>query len=321
MHLRDWDAIHFPAWPVDFTVDRIHQRLLALAMRAQGLERIPFVWFWPEGYTCCTLITHDVETTSGRDFCSQLMDLDESFGVRSAFQIVPEGRYPLPNGFLDSISTRGFEVNVHDLNHDGRLYTDHKEFLRRAKRINSYVRGFGAQGFRAGNLYRNADWFDALEVSYDMSLPNVGHLDPQRGGCCTVMPFFVGNIVELPLTCTQDYILFHILSSHTTELWKEQIALLSANHGLISFIVHPDYIIEPKAQSTYKALLSYLGELRVSGHIWAPLPRDVAAWWRLRSRMQLVQVNGEWQVEGPAKEKARVGYALLAGETVTYEVA
>ena len=321
MHLRNWDAIRFPAWPVDFTVDRIHQKLLALAMRAQGLEKVPFIWFWPDNFRSCAIITHDVEESPGRDFCGQLMDLDESFGFYSSFQVVPESRYPVPKSYLKSIVSRGFEVNVHDLKHDGRLYADHEEFLRRAERINYYIRDFKAEGFRSGILYRNADWFGAFEFSYDMSIPNVAHLDPQRGGCCTVMPYFIGKIVELPLTCTQDYVLFQLLRNHSLDLWKEQIALIKANHGLISLIVHPDYIIEPKALSTYKALLSYLAELRTGGQMWTPLPRDVAAWWRQRSQMELVHDNGEWRVEGPGKERARVGYASLAGEEVTYGLA
>jgi len=90
IHLRDWDTIRFPTWPVDFTVDRIHQKLLALAMRAEGLERVPFIWFWPDNYGSCAILTHDVEGLPGRDFCGHLMDLDESFGFHSSFQIVPE---------------------------------------------------------------------------------------------------------------------------------------------------------------------------------------------------------------------------------------
>jgi len=321
IHLRGWDKIRFPAWPVDCTVERIHQKLLALAMRAEGLQEIPFIWFWPEGFRGCAILTHDVEDPGGQDFCPQLMDLDESFGFRSSFQVVPEKRYRVPRSFLDNIVSRGFEVNVHDLNHDGRLYADHEEFLRRAKRINHYVREFGAQGFRSGVMYRNADWYDAFEFSYDMSIPNVAHLDPQRGGCCTVMPHFIGKIVELPLTCTQDYTLFNILGDFSLELWKRQIALVNAEHGLISFVVHPDYVIDPKAQATYKMLLGYLAELRATEQIWTPLPRDVAQWWRQRSRMELVCERGAWRVEGPGKERARVAYASLAGDTVNYSLA
>jgi hypothetical protein len=321
IHLQGWDKISFPSWPADSTVDRIHRKLLALVMRAKGTERVPFIWFWPEGFLSCAIMTHDVEDPSGRDFCARLMDLDESFGIRSAFQLVPENRYAVSESFRDSITSRGFEVNVHDLKHDGRLYADHAEFMRRAKRINDYAREYGAQGFRSGILYRNADWYDAFEFSYDMSLPNVAHLDPQRGGCCTVMPFFIGNIVELPLTCTQDYTLFHILGDYSIELWKKQIALVRENHGLISFLVHPDYVMERRAQETYKDLLGHLAQLRAEDGIWTALPRDVANWWRERSQMRLVYEDGNWRVEGPGKERARVAYASLAGDEVTYRLA
>ncbi len=211
IHLRGWENISFPAWPVDTTVERIHKKLLALSMRARGLDRVPFIWFWPSGFSSCMIMTHDVEDHVGKAYCGKLMDLDESSGIRSSFQIVPENRYDVSPDFLSSIKSRGFEVNVHDLKHDGRLYAEREEFLRRAARINEYVVKFGAEGFRSGILYRNADWYDAFKFSYDMSIPNVGHLDPQRGGCCTIMPYFIGDIVELPLTCTQDYTLFQIL--------------------------------------------------------------------------------------------------------------
>jgi hypothetical protein len=320
VRLRDWQDIGFPAWPVDTTVDRIHRKLLALQLQAPGLEKIPFIWFWPDGLSSCAIITHDVEAEDGRDFCSQLMDIDDSFGLRSAFQVVPENRYSVSASFLESITTRGFEVNVHDLKHDGRLYADHAEFLRRAKRINNYARQFGAQGFRSGILYRNADWYDAFDFSYDMSLPNVAHLDPQRGGCCTVMPFFIGKIIELPVTCTQDYTLFQILGDYSLDLWKRQIELVREKNGLISFIVHPDYVIEPGAQETYKALLEYLARLRANNDIWCALPRDVADWWRQRSQMELVNEDGQWHIVGPGHEHARVAFASLEGDTVTYSL-
>lgn len=318
LHLRGWDKIPFPKWPVDFTVERIHQKLMLLAMRARNIDKMPFVWFWPEGYKSCAILTHDVEETSGRDFCSQLMDIDESFGFRSSFQVVPENRYSVPKSFLDSIVNRGFEVNVHDLKHDGRLFIVHEEFLRRAKEINRYAKQFRARGFRSGVLYRNADWFDSLEFLYDMSIPNVAHLDPQRGGCCTVMPYFIQNLVELPVTCTQDYTLFYILGAQSIDLWKQQIGLLTANNGLISVIIHPDYVIEPKVQKLYRALLGYLAELRTSGEIWSPLPVEVAEWWRQRSLMKVVSDGSGWRIEGPGMERAKLAFASRAGDTLTY---
>lgn len=318
MRLRGWNDLYFPAWPVDSTVERVHQKLLALSLTARGLKETPFVWFWPEGFPSCAIMTHDVETSSGRDFCSRLMDIDDAFGVKSSFQLVPEKRYSIPQGFPESIRDKGFEINIQDLNHDGHLFANHSEFLRRAERINGYARRYGAQGFRSAVLYRNTDWYDALEFSYDMSVPNVAHLDPQRGGCCTVMPYFIGRILELPTTTTQDYTLFHILDDYSIQLWKRQVGLIIKQHGLVSFIAHPDYLIPKRARATYVALLEYLSQLRSEGKIWMALPREVNAWWRERSQMKLVCEGGKWRVEGPGSERARIAYATLDGDRVAY---
>ncbi len=98
---------------------------------------------------------------------------------------------------------------MHGLNHDGNMFRDRATFVQQAAKMNRYVREFEAFGFRSGCLYSNIYWFAELDVSYDMSVPNVAHLEPQRGGCCTVFPYFIGNILELPLTTSQDYTLFH----------------------------------------------------------------------------------------------------------------
>jgi hypothetical protein len=319
--LADWQSIVFPHWPVDRTVEQIHETMLRLCVQANKKENVPFIWFWPEGLSSCAVMTHDVEAVKGRDFCPTLMDVDESFGIKSSFQLVPEERYPLSRPFIDSIRARGFEVNVHDLNHDGRLFANEAEFFSRARRINQYGRAFGAHGFRSGALYRNLAWFGALEFSYDMSVPNTAHLDPQRGGCCTVMPYFIGNILELPVTTTQDYSLFYILNQYSIDLWKRQITQITEKHGMASFIIHPDYVVEPRTQNTYKSLLAYLADLRSKGKTWIALPREVNQWWRARSQMKLVRKGNNWVIEGPGKDKARVAYAALEGRRLVYELA
>jgi hypothetical protein len=143
-------------------------------------------------------------------FTFQLMDLDDSYGFKASFQIIPEKRYEVPDDYVCEIRSRESEFNFHDLNHDGRLYRKRQEFVRRAARINSYVRRYDAWGFRAGSMYRNQDWYDVFEFSYDMSVPNVAHQDPLRGGCCTVMPDFVRKIVELTVTTAGLYALSHL---------------------------------------------------------------------------------------------------------------
>lgn len=318
--LRGWEKIRFPHWPVDPTVEYLMERVLALMLGSQQIASVPFIWFWPDGAPSCAVMTHDVEGAAGRDFCGELMNLDDGFAIKASFQIIPEMDHGARTEFLDAFRARGFEINVHDLYHDGALFQDEQEFARRAKRINQYVKEFNAEGFRSGAMYRNQDWYRAFEFSYDMSVPNVAHLEPQRGGCCTVMPYFIGKILELPLTTIQDYSLFHILGDYSINLWKEQIDLIMGRNGLASFITHPDYLREKRAQDVYLDLLSHLTKLRDQKQLWCALPRDVNRWWRNRHQMRLVHSGNQWRIEGPDSERARVAYATLEGDQVVYSV-
>ncbi len=316
-----WQKRAFPRWPVDSTVDNLCENLLLLALRASGVSSLPFIWFWPNGARCCVSMTHDVETAAGRDFCGRLLDIDDSFGFKSSFQVVPEGPYSVPPAYLSEIRDRGFELCVQDLNHDGRLFDERESFLRRAARINHYAEEYGATGFRAAVLYRKPEWFSDLEFSFDMSIPNVGHLDPQRGGCCTVTPYFVGDRLELPLTTIQDYTLFHMLGERSTALWKLQLELILARNGLATFLVHPDYITGPKEQAVYMDLLAVLAALRERENIWAALPREIDVWWRARNSMSIVREDNSWRIVGAGAERAVLAFAKNVDGQLVYELA
>jgi hypothetical protein len=264
-------------------------------------------------------MTHDVETEACLDGCERLMDIDESFGIKGAFQLVPEGRYPYRPDLVDSMRKRGFEVGIQDLNHDGRLFDRKPEFLRRVSRINQYAARMKAIGFRAGALYRRPEWYSHLEFSFDMSIPNVAHLDPQPGGCCTVMPYFIGKILELPVTTAQDYTLFNILNEHSIDLWKSQIDRILAKNGLVSFIVHPDYLNSARRRAVYQELLDYLRALRSKGDLWFALPREVDAWWRRRHEMQVEKKEQSWHITGNDGERFTLAFAVDADGKLEYE--
>ncbi len=321
VYFSDWKTRPFPSWPVDFTVDNLHDEVLGLLMEASRAKKVPFIWYWPDGAPNCLVLTHDVETSAGRDFTPQLIDLDDSYGLKASFQVIPESRYEVPDEFVEEIRNRGCEFNIHDLNHDGRLYRQREEFLRRAKKINQYARRYNARGFRAGSMYRMLDWYDAYEFSYDMSLTNVAHLEPKRGGCCTVFPFFLGKILELPLTTSQDYSIFHILNDYSIDLWKKQLDLIRQRNGLMTFLTHPDYLINPRARKVYESLLGYLREMIDREKMWAALPGEVDQWWRTRSQLRLVQKGNGWEIEGSGRERARISYAVREGDRLLYEVA
>lgn len=318
--LKGWTRIPFPRWPIEDSVGSLLDRAM-MARLSNSLEsEIPFTWFWPDGASACVVMTHDVENERGLSYCEELMSLDEQFGVRAAFQLVPEGRYSVSDRVISQIRERGHEVNVHDLDHDGRLFESQSLFRERARKLNEYGRIFKSRGFRAAVMYRNQEWFDALQFAYDMSVPNVAHLEPQRGGCCTVMPYFVGNVLELPLTTIQDYSLFHILGDYSIDLWKQQIDLIMSKHGLITFNTHPDYLIPRRARAVYEELLDYLRELRARHHLWMALPADVDRWWRNRRRLEVVAAESSWIIRGEDNQRARLALASIRSDRLEYSV-
>lgn len=320
LHLSGWDKIPFPRWPVDLTVDTLMESAMILALKAQPASRIPFIWFWPDGASACGMMTHDIEGQAGLDFSNALMDIDDSYAIKSAFQLIPGGREDAWRVTAARMRQRGFEVNLHDLNHDGRLFADEETFLRQSRQINEHAREFGCDGFRSGAMYREQGWFGAFEFSYDMSVPNAAHLEPQRGGCCTVMPYFVGNILELPLTTSQDYTLFFILNDYSTTLWREQIRLICQRHGLVSVITHPDYLAGSRERDVYLDLLRHLNDLRERKGLWLTLPGEINRWWRNRHQMTLVPSGDGWRIEGPDSDRARVAYATLEHDRMVYHL-
>ncbi|HEX4996902.1 MAG TPA: hypothetical protein VFY29_01670 [Terriglobia bacterium] len=321
IYLRDWNSIPFPSWPIDRTADILLEEALSNQIRELGLQSVPFIWFWPNGHKACAIVTHDVETTEGRDFSERLMDFDDACDIKASFQIVPEKRYAVPPDYLQTIRDRGFEINVQGLDHDGNLFRNRREFLLKAARINDYAVQFGARGFRSPVLYRKSDWFQDLVFSYDMSTPNVARLEAQRGGCCTLMPYFLpGDVLELPLTLTEDYTLFHILQDYSLTLWKRQLETIVASHGLITVLAHPDYLIENRAQAAYRALLDEIARLRSDEDVWVTLPGEVDRWWRARAAMRLIRKADTYQIEGPESARARVAYATLENGRLIYDI-
>jgi hypothetical protein len=294
---------------------------LKLALQDEAVREIPFIWFWPSGAAGCVSMTHDVETELGRAFCDRLAEIDLEYGIRAAFQLIPEERYEVTDQFVEGLWGRGLEVGVHDLNHDGKLFDNRLEFERRAELINGYLRRYRAKGYRSGVLYRNTDWYQALNCSYDMSMPNVAPLDPQRGGCCTVRPYFIGKILEIPLTTVQDYTLSHVLRERSIDLWKQQIELILAKNGLVSFIVHPDYIQDADAMAVYRRLLAHLADLRKQMNLWFALPGEIDTWWRARSKMSVVREDAGWRIEGEGAGRAVLAFARLVDHQLVYELA
>lgn len=255
---------------------------------------------WPEGKQFAVVFTHDVESRRGLDQVAKLAEMEVSYGLRSSFNFIPEGTYEDPVELREWLETKGFEIGVHDLKHDGLLYDSREGFREKARRINHYLEAWGAVGFRSGFMLRQLDWIHDLNVLYDASTFDTDPFEPQPEGSQTIFPFRVEpgegergpGYVELPYTLPQDSTLFLILGEESPEIWKRKLDWIATHGGLALVNIHPDYIdFSGKRDSScypssfLKEFLDYLS-IKYKGRYWNPLAKELAVWYR-REMMSL----------------------------------
>ena len=115
---------------------------------------------------------------------------------------------------------------------------------------------WGAVGFRSPATQRNWEWMPLLGFDYDTSYPDTDPFEPQSGGCCSWLPFFNGNLVELPITLPQDHTLFVILGHQDERVWLDKTEQLRAAGGMALLITHPDYTDHGPLIAAYRRLLA-----------------------------------------------------------------
>jgi peptidoglycan/xylan/chitin deacetylase (PgdA/CDA1 family) len=267
------------AWPVEPRFAQFQWKILRQGLILSGQTEITFKYFWPDGKGFAFVPTHDVETAEGQRLVPVLADMEESLGFRSLFNFVAE-RYPLDRGLMRDLSQRGFEIGVHGLKHDGKLFNSHKRFAQRAARINKYFGEFQSVGFRSPLTHRNPAWMQMLEMDYDLSFFDTDPYEPMPGGVMSIWPFTIGRFLELPYTLPQDCTLFNIMGETSPKIWLEKIDFLEKYHGMALVIVHPDYSSRGTAYQIYE---SFLREIKERAGYWHALPREVASWWKKRT--------------------------------------
>jgi hypothetical protein len=247
---------------------------------------------WPAGRKFAFVLTHDVEGNRGVSRCLHLAQSERQLGFVSSFNFVPE-KYSLSPQVREELTRNGFEVGVHDLRHDGRLFSSEKAFLRRVKSINRYLESWSAVGFRSGSMYHNLEWMHNMRIEYDSSTFDSDPFEPQPDGMRTVFPMWVANksgnggYVELPYTLPQDMTLFVLLRHCDTSLWKEKLQWIADRGGMVLFVSHPDYMnwsgekrkVDEYPFEFYREFLDHVRS-KYRGQYWNAVPRDVAKYWK-----------------------------------------
>ncbi len=267
---------------------------------------------WPEQKQFAFILSHDVESQIGYDQLDKLLQIEESLGFRSVVNFIPKGQYRVTEERLLNLKERGFEVGVHGLYHDGKLYNSLTRFENRARQINQYLKNWGATGFRSPLMHRNLDWLHKLDIAYDSSTFDTDPFEPQPDGLGTIFPKWISNpkserdkskftsashestapkrpstgYVELPYTLPQDSTLYLLLKEQTIDIWKSKTAWV-AKHGGMAFVnVHPDYIDFENTgnQSQYPSAIyaDFLKHVKRehADQYWHTIPNEVANYFR-----------------------------------------
>ncbi|MDO5576144.1 MAG: hypothetical protein Q4F84_03625 [Fibrobacter sp.] len=245
---------------------------------------------WPENKQFALVITHDVETEVGLNKIKQLAEIDLKYGFKSSFNIVPN-KYFVPSEIRSWLESNGFEVGIHDYNHDGKLYKSKEMFDIRAKAINEYLKEWNVTGFRSAAMHHNLEWLTELDISYDCSTFDTDPFEPQPDGVDTIFPFWYKSektgrgFVEIPYTLPQDLTLFVIKQDKDIGVWKEKIKWIAEKGGMATVIVHPDYINFDKDKKNgigeyhyekYVSLLEFLNS-EYKNLYWSALPKKLVS--------------------------------------------
>jgi hypothetical protein len=302
----------FPAWPVEpLLVTKVDAYLRGLL---QDRAEVPRIAYWPGNARAAFVITHDVEMDAGLRRAPALAALEKELGFTSCWNLVPE-RYPIDWGIVDELRKGGSEIGVHGLKHDGKLFQSRSLFSQRLRAIHEYARSWGAEGFRSPSTLRNAEWMTAMQFAYDSSFPDTDPYEPQTGGCCSIWPYFIGPMVELPLTLAQDHALFEILQHRDIGVWKEKMEWLLLHGGVAMLNVHPDYMLTDDRLGLYRDMLVYIRSLQ---GVWHVQPREAARWWRDRQASNLQGEGGTLRIVGPAADRGVIlRCSLREGAVVT----
>ncbi len=299
-YVTSQETRRFPAWPIETRVLDLIAGSVRNALQVSDQAPLFGIAPWPAGTRFAFCVTHDVEWDAGLRRAPALLEVEQRVDVVSSWNLVPE-RYPIDWCIVEEIRNAGGEIGIHGLKHDGRLFQSKNFFLSRLKRIEKYAQEWGAVGFRSPSCLRNAEWMKVMRFEYDSSFPDTDPYEPQPGGCCWIWPYFLGNMVELPLTMPQDHTLYEILEHRNLSLWEQKADWLERIGGLVLINVHPDYITSDKRLQQYE---DFLRRMKQRAEMWHTLPKEIAKWWRDRDASRLVMRGGKPAVVGPLAGRA-----------------
>jgi hypothetical protein len=297
------DRSTFPDWPLETSLHDFYAWMFKLIAGLVGAP-VPYLDSWPGSRSWALVLTHDVDTAAGQDQVELLRGIERARGLVSSWNFVGE-RYQVDEELIRKLQLEGCEVGVHGLRHDGRDLASRRLMEQRLPAMRRNAEAWNADGFRSPATQRHWDLMPRLGFGYDSSYSDTDPYEPQSGGCCSYLPYFNQDMVELPITMPQDHTLFAILQQADASTWLRKARALRERGGMTLMLTHPDYAGDRRVRDSYAAVLD---EFCDDVTAWHALPREVADWWRCRDA-SVIRRGHRLEVEGPAAGRAAIRFA------------
>jgi peptidoglycan/xylan/chitin deacetylase (PgdA/CDA1 family) len=305
----------FPAWPIEPVLVDAQYEHLRDRLRGRD-DALAFVNFWPNAKRFAFILSHDVESARGVEEVPRLLEIEQRHGLTSSWNFCAE-QYPIPDALFNDLRAAGCEIGLHGIRHDGRLFSSRASFESHLPRIHRYLSDWHADGFRSPATHRRADWMPELRCLYDSSFPDTDPFEPMAGGCCSIFPFFIEELVELPITLVQDHTWFTILGGRSIAPWVSKSEWIIRHHGLVNLLVHPDYMLSRERLELYDAFLGFLTEQQGG---WHALPAEVAQWWKTRAALDVETLAPPGPAADPASLEPTLALAGNDGGQILFDL-
>ena len=264
----------FPSWPAEKSVETLRHVFLK-ALEIKTGKKVPCAEFWPAGKKCCFIATHDLETQTSFKNIDLIREIEKQHGIRSSWNVLSK-RYKINFNKLRQLKKDGCEIGIHGYNHDGKLpYLGKEKAIKRITSCKKALQEFRCSSFRSPQLQRNEEFLELLSNYFkcDSSVPDtdIKGAAALKSGCCTVFPYMINNMVEIPITLAQDFRLIYTLGLKEKEMlehWKNKVDYIHEVGGVINILTHPDdYLIgNEKYLRVYERLLEHIAKKKETYH-------------------------------------------------------
>lgn len=269
----------FPDWPIESSVETLRYLILKLANK-----KIQKKTFWPKNKKYAIALTHDVDTQTGFKNIPFLLKVEEKYGLTSLWNIVGH-YYKIDYKYLDMLAKQGHEIGLHGFNHDNKLpFLKKTDIELRLQKCSELLQRYEIKGFRSPSLLRSDKLFEVLPkfFSYDSSIPDTEVYSPigNNNGCCTVFPFIINGLVELPLTIPQDAVLLNLgyNPKKVYSIWINKLKWIKSVGGLAVINTHPEkHFSGNKIMS--ELYEDFIEEVIKDSEAWITNPYDIVKYW------------------------------------------